>query len=145
MDSFLELKNLSIGYNKVLVSEINTEANLGEVILLMGNNGVGKSTLIKTLLKQNQILDGDILINNKSLKKLTQKDIAEDIAIVFSKAEIPTNYTVEELINFGKYIHYPYYFKIEEKDKTVLMAYSFKLYRLMSDPFTIAKKCSLAV
>ncbi|SKB58275.1 iron complex transport system ATP-binding protein [Soonwooa buanensis] len=117
MSTFLELKNLSIGYKKTLVSEINTEASLGEIILLMGNNGVGKTTLIKTLLKQNQILNGEVLISQKSLKTISQKDIAEDIAIVFSKAEIPTNYTVEELINFGKYIHYPYYFKIDEKDK----------------------------
>ena len=55
MNAFLELKNLSIGYKKSLVSDINTEASLGEVILLMGNNGVGKTTLIKTLLKQIQI------------------------------------------------------------------------------------------
>lgn len=118
MNEFLELKNLSIGYKKTLVSEINTEASLGEVILLIGNNGVGKTTLIKTLLKQNQILKGEVLISHKSLKTISQRDIAEDIAIVFSKAEIPTNYTVEELVNFGKYIHYPYYFKIDEKDKT---------------------------
>lgn len=117
MEKFLDLKNLSIGYKKALVEDINAELHLGEVVLLMGNNGVGKTTLIKTLLKQNTILKGDIFLNSKNIKSYSQKAIAEEIAIVFSKADIPYNYSVEELINFGKYIHYPYYFKIDAADK----------------------------
>jgi len=118
MMSFLKVNNASIGYSEPLISNINTSLELGEVCLLMGNNGIGKTTLIKSILGQNQLLNGEISINGKSIQKLNSNEIASQIAIVFSKAEIPDNYTVTDLISLGKYIHYPYYFKLNEKDKT---------------------------
>jgi len=116
--SFLEIYNTSIGYSESLISDINTSLQLGEVCLLMGNNGIGKTTLIKSILGQNKLLKGEIFINGKSIQKLDSSEIASQIAIVFSKVEIPDNYTVTDLISLGKYIHYPYYFKLNEKDKT---------------------------
>ena len=118
MMNFLEIKDVTIGYSEPLISDINTSLDLGEVCLLMGNNGIGKTTLIKSILGQNPLISGDILINDKSITKITPSEIASKIAIVFSKAEIPDNYTVTDLISLGKYIHYPYYFKLNERDKT---------------------------
>lgn len=114
---FLEIKQTTIGYSNPLVSEINSSLELGEVCLLMGNNGIGKTTLIKSILGQNKLLKGEVSINGKSIQKLNSNEIASQIAIVFSKAEIPDNYTVTDLISLGKYIHYPYYFKLNETDK----------------------------
>ena len=114
---FLDIKHTSIGYSEPLISDINTSLKLGEVCLLMGNNGIGKTTLIKSILGQNKLLSGEISINGKSIQKLNPNEIASQIAIVFSKAKIPDNYTVTDLISLGKYIHYPYYFKLNEKDK----------------------------
>ena len=117
MKHFLEIKKASVGYSNLLVSEIDSSLKLGEVCLLMGNNGIGKTTLIKSILGQNNLLKGEITINGKSVHKLNSNDIASQIAIVFSKAEIPDNYTVTDLISLGKYIHYPFYFKLNEADK----------------------------
>lgn len=114
---FLEIKQTAIGYSNPLVSEINSSLELGEVCLLMGNNGIGKTTLIKSILGQNKLLKGEVSINGKSIQKLNSNEIASQIAIVFSKAEIPDNYTVTDLISLGKYIHYPHYFKLNKTDK----------------------------
>ncbi|MCG2793245.1 MAG: ABC transporter ATP-binding protein [Weeksellaceae bacterium] len=118
MMNFLKIINASIGYSEPLISDINTSLELGEVCLLMGNNGIGKTTLIKSILGQNKLLNGEISINGKPIQKMNPSEIACKIAIVFSKSEIPENYTVTDLISLGKYIHYPYYFKLNEKDKT---------------------------
>ena len=112
---FLEIKNTNIGYQKPLISEVNTSLDFGDVCLLIGNNGVGKTTLIKSILNQIPTLKGDIFINKKSNKKLSDKEIAEQIAVVFSKAQIPANYTTEDLISLGKFIHLPYYYKLEKE------------------------------
>ncbi|WP_418123599.1 ABC transporter ATP-binding protein [Chryseobacterium sp. PTM-20240506] len=113
----LQIKQAHIGYNTTLISNTNTHLNLGDVCLLIGNNGVGKTTLIKSILHQIPLLQGEILINGKNIKKLSVKEIAENIAIVFSKAVIPQNYTVEDLISLGKYIYYPYYFELKKEDR----------------------------
>lgn len=113
----LQLKNLNIGYKKALVSNIDAELKTGEIVLLMGNNGEGKTTLFKTLLKQISPLAGNIEVLGESLEKIPIKQLAKYISVVFSKAYIPQNFTTYDLISLGKYIHYPYYFSLDSKDK----------------------------
>ena len=114
---FLELKNTKIGYETPLMKGVNTALDLGDICLLIGNNGVGKSTLIKSILNQVAVLEGEILLENQCIKTLSNKEIAEKIAIVFSKSTIPPNLTLIDLISLGKYIHYPYYFELNSEDK----------------------------
>lgn len=114
---FLELKNTTIGYKTPLIKGIDVSLDLGDICLLIGNNGVGKTTLIKSILNQISVLNGKIFIDNKNIKTLSNKEIAEQIAVVFSKSQIPANYTLMDLISLGKYIHYPYYFELNSSDK----------------------------
>ncbi|PIF45701.1 iron complex transport system ATP-binding protein [Chryseobacterium sp. 52] len=113
----LEIRQASIGYDKTLISNAHADLKLGDVCLLIGNNGVGKTTLIKSILHQISLLDGEILINHKNIKDFSVKEIAENIAIVFSKSNIPQHYTVEDLISLGKYIYYPFYFELKKEDR----------------------------
>lgn len=113
----LEIKQAHVGYNTTLISNANADLKLGDVCLLIGNNGVGKTTLIKSILHQLSLLSGEILINQKNIKTLSVKEIAENIAIVFSKSSIPQHYTVEDLICLGKYIYYPFYFELKKEDR----------------------------
>lgn len=114
---YLEVNKANIGYKNTLISDVDIALNLGEVCLLIGNNGVGKTTLIKSILNQIPLLKGDVFINEKNIKKLSIKEIAEYVAVVFSKSFIPQNYTVEDLISLGKYIHYPFYFELNKEDR----------------------------
>lgn len=114
---FLQLKNTTIGYKTPLLKEVNTGLALGEICLLIGNNGVGKTTLIKSILNQTDLLKGEVLLNGIKTEMLSSKEMAEQIAVVFSKSQIPANYTLRDLISFGKYIHYPYYFELKESDQ----------------------------
>lgn len=113
----LQIKQADIGYNKTLISNADTRLNLGEVCLLIGYNGVGKTTLIKSVLHQIPLINGEIIINNKNIKELSAKEVAEQIAVVFSNSVIPQNYTVEDLISLGKYIYYPFYFELKKEDR----------------------------
>ncbi|PWN71300.1 ABC transporter ATP-binding protein [Chryseobacterium phosphatilyticum] len=113
----LQIKQTNIGYNTTLISNASADLNLGDVCLLIGNNGVGKTTLIKSILHQIPLLNGEILINGKNIKQLSVKEIAENIAIVFSKSLVPQHYTVEDLISLGKYIYYPFYFELKKEDR----------------------------
>ncbi|GEN74453.1 ABC transporter ATP-binding protein [Chryseobacterium hagamense] len=113
----LIIKQADIGYNKNLISKADAHLHLGEVCLLIGDNGVGKTTLIKSILNQTDLLDGDIFIEDKNIRHFSVKEIAEQIAVVFSTAPVPQNYTVEDLISLGKYIYYPFYFELKKEDR----------------------------
>lgn len=113
----LQINQANIGYDKALISNANASLDLGNVCLLIGNNGVGKTTLIKSILHQLSLLGGEIFINNKNVQQLSVKEIAQNIAVVFSKSVIPQNYTVEDLISLGKYIYYPFYFELKKEDR----------------------------
>lgn len=118
--SFLELKNTTIGYTEPLIKNIEAQLHQGQLCLLVGNNGVGKTTLMKTILGQNPSLGGEIFIKNKKIESLDKQEIAKQISVVFSKPEVPKNYTLVDLISLGRYIHYPYYFQLTEEDKTLV-------------------------
>ncbi|TLX24579.1 ABC transporter ATP-binding protein [Chryseobacterium indologenes] len=113
----LQIRQAHIGYNTTLISNATADLKLGDVCLLIGNNGVGKTTLIKSILHQTPLLQGEISINGKNIKSLSVKEVAENIAIVFSKSVIPQHYTVEDLISLGKYIYYPFYFELKKEDR----------------------------
>lgn len=114
---FLKLNNTDIGYTSALIKGAAASLDLGEICLLMGNNGVGKTTLIKSILNQNPVLDGEIMLEGSNVKTLSAQQIAEKIAVVFSKAHIPDHFTVTDLVSLGKYIHYPYYFELNNADR----------------------------
>ena len=114
---FLQLNNTTIGYQTPLIKGVETSLDLGDICLLIGNNGVGKTTLIKSILHQISLVEGDIFLTGKNIQTFSKKEIAEKIAVVFSKPEISNNLTVTDLISLGKYIHYPYYFELNDHDK----------------------------
>ncbi|PIE50104.1 MAG: ABC transporter [Flavobacteriales bacterium] len=117
----LIIQNAHIGYpNTPLVKEINLKMTKGEVVLLMGNNGMGKTTFIKSILNQIPLLSGDILINHQSIKNIAPQEIAKKIAVVFSTKNKPYHYTTRDLIALGRWTHYPFYFDLNAKDKTLI-------------------------
>lgn len=118
---YLHLKNVNIGYKTPLIKGVQASLDIGDICLMIGNNGVGKTTLVKSILGQIPVLNGNIFINGKNINNTRSEDIAKLISVVFSKGEIPQQYTVYDLIAFGKYIHYPYYFKLKKEDKLEIL------------------------
>lgn len=113
---YLELNNLSIGYKEPLIEAISAHLNPGEVSLLVGSNGVGKTTLMRTILGQIPILKGDIRVEGKSITNQSAKQRAHQMAVVLSGAKVSTHLSLYDLVSLGKYIHYPYYFKLSKED-----------------------------
>ncbi|MDG1330568.1 MAG: ABC transporter ATP-binding protein, partial [Flavobacteriaceae bacterium] len=70
--SVLEVKDLSIGYflkkKQILISkEINFTVPKGELVSIVGINGIGKSTLLRTLANMQPALNGIVHLNNKNI------------------------------------------------------------------------------
>ena len=95
----LTLKNVVIGYQNPLILEINLSLELGDMCLLLGNNGVGKTTLMRSILGQIPLLSGEVFFQDKSVKILSVEEVARKVSVVFSKSEIPNLYRVWDLVN----------------------------------------------
>lgn len=103
----LKTKNLSIGYftknmQTVIASSITIELNQGELIGLVGANGIGKSTLLRTLTKVQKPLSGDILINGRNLSQFKSKELAKALSIVLTEQVASKNLSVFELVALGR-------------------------------------------
>ena len=103
----LKAKNLAIGY-KTRKSEfrigetINFELSRGELVGLVGANGIGKSTLIRTLTKVQPELDGLIEINNRSLKTFKPAELARALSVVLTESIASKNLTAYEIVALGR-------------------------------------------
>ncbi|MCK4661579.1 MAG: ABC transporter ATP-binding protein [Bacteroidales bacterium] len=115
----IQLINLDIGYNsnKPVLSNINQLVPKGELIAVIGKNGIGKSTLLRTITKLQHPLNGDIIVSDKNINSYSQKELAHKISFVSTEIIKVANLKVIDLVSFGRYPYTNWLGKIENKDK----------------------------
>lgn len=104
MQGYLQLKNLSVGYNgKSVVSNINININKGEIIALIGPNGAGKSTILKTVSRGLELIQGEIILENKSLKEYSYEELSKKMAVILTERIRPELMTCKDIVATGRY------------------------------------------
>ena len=102
----LETKKLAIGYKeKTVCQNINFNLYAKELCAVVGVNGIGKSTLLRTLGKLQSKLEGTILIKEQTLESYTPSNLAKQSSLVLTEAIASKNLTVKELITLGRQPH----------------------------------------
>ena len=101
--TLLEARDLSIGYGAIpLASGINMSLDAGTVTCLLGPNGVGKTTLFKTLLGLIPPLAGSIRLGDADQHRLNRQAIARHVAYVPQAHPAEFAYTVLDLVVMGR-------------------------------------------
>lgn len=124
----IELKDLTIGYaqknnTKVVASGINATLHSGRLTCLIGANGIGKSTLLRTLSAFQPPLSGEIFIDSESpipLSTLTDKQLSRLIGVVLTEKPDVQNMTVFELVGLGRSPYTGFWGRLNEDDKEVV-------------------------
>lgn len=100
----VEFVDFSCGYTKknIVLKDISLKCNRGEILCILGNNGIGKTTLIKSIFDVDRIIRGDILIDGKSIKDISQKERASIFAYVPQVRKNMFDLPVEEVIMMGR-------------------------------------------
>jgi iron complex transport system ATP-binding protein len=101
------LQDLTIGYTskgneKVVAKGLNATLNAGELTCLLGRNGIGKSTLLRTLAAFQPPLRGSILLATSPLTALTDKELSRTIGLVLTERPDVQNMTVRFLVGMGR-------------------------------------------
>ncbi|VTM24853.1 Iron(3+)-hydroxamate import ATP-binding protein FhuC [Stutzerimonas stutzeri] len=102
---------------RTLLHPISLSFGTGKVYGLIGHNGSGKSTLIKLMARQQPISDGDILLDNRSVKNWNSRDFAKRVAYLPQHLPQATNMTAKELVAMGRYAWNGLFGKETEADK----------------------------
>ncbi|MBN2682371.1 MAG: ABC transporter ATP-binding protein [Bacteroidales bacterium] len=121
-NNILEIKNLAIGYKEtgILADGINLTLKKGELTGLIGLNGIGKSTFLKTLLKLNNPLEGQVLFEGKNIKLLDSNRVALLCSYVSTEHIRVSEMIVYELVAIGRYPYTGWNGKLSGKDKSIV-------------------------
>ncbi len=121
----IDIRNLSIGYNskngrKTVAENLNTALYQGELTCLLGVNGIGKSTLLKTLSGFLDRIGGDILINDRNIDSFSEKDLSMQVSIVLTEKVMIQNMTARELIGMGRSPYNGFWGRISKDDEKIV-------------------------
>ena len=99
--------NLSIGYksknhHNVIAENLNLNLESGKLVALVGANGIGKSTLLRTLTGIQKPLAGSVTLHNKDIFSYESLALAQNLSLVLTEKLPPSNLTVFELIALGR-------------------------------------------
>jgi iron complex transport system ATP-binding protein len=99
----LQLNHLTTGYNnRIVTPDINATLVPGELTSLLGPNGVGKSTLLRTLCTFLPSLQGDIVLGDKVLSELSASQLSRLVGVVLTERPDVQNMTVRDMVGMGR-------------------------------------------
>lgn len=103
----LQLCDLFIGYSddthrRIVAETLNASLPCGVLTCLIGANGVGKSTLMRTMSAFQPPLRGDVRIGGRSIGEYSPKELSERVGVVLTEKSMPADLTVEEVVAMGR-------------------------------------------
>ncbi|MBR7013542.1 MAG: ABC transporter ATP-binding protein, partial [Prevotella sp.] len=122
----VECKELTIGYKakrtgfREVAADINAELCGGRLTSLIGSNGIGKSTLLRTLSAFQPPLAGDVLVQGKSLRRYTNKELSRLIGVVLTERPALQNMSVRELVGLGRSPYTGFWGKLTAADEDIV-------------------------
>lgn len=118
----ITLEQLSVGYKgfSPVVTDINVEIKSGELTCLIGSNGIGKSTLLKTLTGFLPKLGGRLLLDGRDIDLLSQRERAKYISIVLTYKADVQNLSVAEMVGMGRMPYTGFWGKLNADDREIV-------------------------
>ena len=118
----ISLSQLSVGYtlSHPVISDINLELRSGQLACLIGENGIGKSTLLKTLTGFLPKLKGSLLLGNRDIESFSQRELARQVSIVLTQKPDVQNLMIEEIIGLGRSPYTGFFGRLRAEDRKVV-------------------------
>jgi iron complex transport system ATP-binding protein len=120
MNNVLDLVNLEVGFHSSLIKNINASIKEGELIALMGINGVGKSCLLKTLAGLHRPISGQIKIHAKDYNQFSELELAKHVAVVLTDRFNSDFLRVDELIALGRSPYTNWQGSLDVRDEKII-------------------------
>lgn len=122
----IEARNLSIGYPekkgrwKVVHSDMDFNLYSGELTCLIGLNGTGKSTLIRTMCRFQPAISGTISVFGRKLEDYSMQEFSLTIGAVLTEKTFAGGMTVYDLVSLGRHPHTGFFGVLKDKDRNII-------------------------
>lgn len=117
----LKADQLTIGYDeRTIVEKLNLEFSRGKVTAVIGPNGCGKSTILKTMARLHPALSGAVYLDGKMIHQSSTKEIAKKMAILPQTPEAPSGLSVYDLITYGRTPYLSGFSRLSEHDRQMI-------------------------
>lgn len=114
----IELKNLSTGYGRHTVSaNLNATLQSGRLTCLLGPNGVGKSTLLRTLCGFQPPLEGRMELDGKDMAQLSRKEMSRSIGVVLTERPDVTDMRASDMVALGRTPYTGFWGRLGKEDR----------------------------
>ncbi len=101
---YFGFENITIAYDKkIVLKNLSMEVPKGKIVTLIGQNGCGKSSLLKIISRVNKPVSGDVIFCGKSIKAYKPKLLAQKIAYLSQIHSSPLDIDVNTLVSYGRY------------------------------------------
>ncbi|MGO4542957.1 ABC transporter ATP-binding protein [Paenibacillus sp. 2TAB19] len=117
----LTTSNLDIAYDdRLIVQDLNIAIPQGKITALVGANGSGKSTILKTMARIMIPSKGNVLLDGKSIHKQSTKEVAKQLAILPQNPTAPDGLTVSELVSYGRFPYQKGFGSMTKQDREIV-------------------------
>ena len=122
----IQIVNLSTGYkqgksnSRVVMQHLNATFRSGELSCLIGSNGLGKSTLLRTLSAFQPALDGEVYIESRTLDNYTAAELSKEVSVVLTGKPDVRNMSIEEMIGLGRSPYTGFFGRLSDNDKSIV-------------------------
>ncbi len=119
-EAILKIENLEAGIGKrTILKNINLELHPGELLVLVGPNGSGKTTFIKTAASFLPRIKGNIFLKGKDISSFKKDEKAQQLALVFQSQGSSWPFSVKEFILQGRFSHQGWFGILNKHDEAV--------------------------
>jgi len=123
MTPALSTHDLTIGYRrgqKPLLTDLDLSVDPGELVSILGANGTGKSTLLRTLARSHPTLDGSVKIRGADIARMSAYDLARHIGVLLTERVSVGAMPAIRLVELGRYPHTGWSGLLAEEDREIV-------------------------
>ena len=120
-EKLLETIELSSGYSgKVIAHDVSLDVRPGEILSLIGPNGSGKTTILKTIAGFIPPVQGKVLLMGKSYDEISQKEIPRFMSVMMTERMATDQMTVFDVVSIGRFPYTDVLGRLSASDQEVI-------------------------
>lgn len=121
----LQTRDLAVGYRtrrtrRAVLERVNLSVLPGELVCLLGPNGIGKSTLLRTLARMQPPLWGAVVLGGVSLESLSASELARRLGVVLTERVGVESLPARRIVELGRYPHSGWLGRLSDRDRKIV-------------------------